>query len=276
MTTDVCKHNVPNRNFTPCPFCETEKTMLKTTASVPVRWCLILQGISGSGKSTWITRFLKEVMRSVSRPNAPVGHYAVCSADNYFMQLVATDPARPLAREDRYVFEPAKLPAAHSACRKAFIEALQAGVELVVVDNTNTSVAEVAPYYEFATTYGYDTRIVRIEEYVDVAHARNRHEVPLAAIQGQAARLEAFQPMPWWTLHTGAPLPTEIYGEFLDAYENAVNAAEDARVEAELEAIYGKDKIAQLTVQWKASQLCENCGDADHTADTPCPCSCHD
>ena len=130
----------------------------------------IVCGISGSGKST----ISKEV-------NADV----VCSADDFFMD------------GDDYNFDPTKLPKAHGECLKNCVNAM-AGEFDICIDNTNTTVAEIAPYAALALAYGYALDIVIVECDVNKAHARNTHDVPLVVIEGQADRLKSLSLPPWW------------------------------------------------------------------------------
>jgi len=135
---------------------------------------IILCGISGSGKSTRVAKFYPEAM--------------VCSADHFFMV------------GGEYRFDPSKLPQAHGSCLKQFVSCLQEKVETVVVDNTNTTVAEVAPYAALALAYGYDLRIEILKVDAQVAAARNLHGVPLVGIVKMAERLETLKDSlpPWW------------------------------------------------------------------------------
>jgi predicted kinase len=137
---------------------------------------IILSGISGSGKST---------LAAERYPNA-----VVVSADDYFMDA-----------DDVYRFNPAHLPQAHMACLRDFIETVVEGREpLVVVDNTNTTLAEIAPYYAAARAFGYDVELISVKCSVEVAAARNRHGVPMGGIVGQAERLAQLQLPPFWEL----------------------------------------------------------------------------
>lgn len=139
----------------------------------------ILCGISGSGKSTYFQTKLSE-----NRVNT-----RVCSADHYFQ----TDTGE-------YAFNPAELPAAHGACLRKFLDSLRAGILHVVVDNTNTTVAEIAPYAAAALAYGYELEIIKISCDVETACRRNVHSVPRAAIEAQAKRLESLELPPWWPM----------------------------------------------------------------------------
>lgn len=138
----------------------------------------ILCGVSGSGKST------------LANQESFLNRALLCSADTFMME------------DGVYNFSAAKLPHAHAACLKKFVEALQAGVMSIVVDNTNTTVAEVAPYAALALAYGATLMITTVECDPEIAAARNAHGVPLAGVQAQAARLAERSLPPWWPQET--------------------------------------------------------------------------
>lgn len=138
---------------------------------------VILCGISGSGKSTYIENYFPSAL--------------VLSADNYFM------------KNREYKFDPSLLGAAHDDCFSRFMNVVTAHpleLPLLVVDNTNTSAFEVAPYYRVAETVGCDVEIIIIDADLEKAAARNVHGVPLQSVKSQHARLLTLhdQLPPWW------------------------------------------------------------------------------
>lgn len=138
--------------------------------SKPTVW--IMQGVSGAGKSSSIPANAK-----------------VVSADHYFVD-----------KDGNYKFDPSQLGHAHAECLRLYVEALLQSISFVVVDNTNTTVAEVAPYYALANAYGYDAVIVHIDTAPLVAAERNTHGVPVAGVEAQHKRISEFsEQMPaWW------------------------------------------------------------------------------
>lgn len=124
---------------------------------------IILRGCSGSGKSTYIKTHLP-----LSR---------VCSADHFFME------------DNKYVFVPEKLNLAHATCINKFLELLDAFVEVgtdlafFVIDNTNISVADIAPYVALASAYGLEHEIVTLDCPPELA--TNVHGVPPAKVRAQ-------------------------------------------------------------------------------------------
>lgn len=134
---------------------------------------VLLSGVPGSGKSTY-TRALQ-------------GRVVVCSADHWF------------ERSGSYQFAPHELPQAHGACLRRFTEALQANdCDVLVVDNTNTSVVELAPYYALAAAYGAPVRLVTVTCDPTVAHSRNTHGVPLVGVQRMAEAIRNRLLPPFW------------------------------------------------------------------------------
>jgi hypothetical protein len=134
-------------------------------------------GVPGSGKTTHIAK---------EHRNAS-GY----SADTFFEHSDGT-----------YRFDLAKLPRAHGYCLRGYLRALQEGRREIVVDNTNTTVAEIAPYAALALAFGFELEIITIECSVEIAAARNIHGVPLASVQGAADRLAKRELPPWWPQRT--------------------------------------------------------------------------
>ena len=114
------------------------------------------------------------------------------SADSYFIDSGTKE----------YNFDPAKLPLAHSSCLRLTLNELQHGKYDIVVDNTNTSVAEIAPYAALALAYDYEVKILSFHATSEQGFTRNKHNVPLAAIEGQQARLATLKGSlpPWWPI----------------------------------------------------------------------------
>lgn len=139
------------------------------------RKIVVLRGIPGSGKTTFVRN---------TYPGA-----TVVSADDYFV-----------GEDGVYRFNPAEIGQAHGRCFRLFIESVQRGDLLVVVDNTATSIAEIAPYILGSQAYGYGAEIVTLRCDPAVAASRNVHGVPEAFVMKMAQALEAGTQalMPWW------------------------------------------------------------------------------
>lgn len=159
----------------------------------------ILSGVSGSGKSTLVDRLVaahQPMDKRETEGHKPV--HRVVSADHYFIE------------DGVYRFDPQKLSEAHGACFRGFIEALQAENDvahayadrLIVVDNTNTTTEEIAPYMLGAQAYGYEaevrTLMCRSEDDVKVCAGRNAHGASFDTVLAQHRRILARRFPPWW------------------------------------------------------------------------------
>jgi predicted kinase len=155
----------------------------------------ILQGLPGSGKSTWAETRKASMMMSPN--NHPV---FVISADHYFVNRVT----------GAYEFRMENLSQAHGLCFRKFISAVYEGLQereaSIIVDNTNTTVLEVAPYMAAALAYrrnGVVSDSVHLIRFVcspvDSLN-RNIHRVPMEAIRRMDDNLMKFdrEAPPWW------------------------------------------------------------------------------
>lgn len=148
---------------------------------------IILQGVSGSGKTTYARKLCRDFKSDAAT--------LIVSADHYFTDEMG-----------RYRFNLSKIDQAHGQCFRQFIEAVQLGVvDLVIVDNTNTRVAEIAPYMLSATSYGYAAEIHRLVCQPDVAAARGVHRVPATTVVRMAGRIASEKIPPVWKLVVVSP-----------------------------------------------------------------------
>jgi predicted kinase len=133
----------------------------------------IYRGLPGSGKTTHIKTQLSDM--------------PIVSAD-YFFTDVGTG---------EYRFDPTKLGEAHNTCMRVFLNYVVLGqdVKAVAVDNTNTTVAEIAPYSAVAQAMGYEVEIRRMVCDPEVAFARNIHGVSAEIMVKMA---QQFQTLPPW------------------------------------------------------------------------------
>lgn len=117
----------------------------------------ILRGLPGSGKSYWATNKEKTL---------PVHSVAVASADHFFQTVIGWE------------FNPLKLKEAHDSSLLKYLDFLKMSRDYIIVDNTNLSVWEIAPYYRLAEAFGYDVSIVEFKTPLEVCLARQTHGVP--------------------------------------------------------------------------------------------------
>jgi len=164
---------------------------------------IFVSGISGSGKSTYVGKLLGRRLSDIDgcvQRDGLASHMhekgALCSADLFFM------------RSGDYIFVPSEIGDAHARCFRDFIHQVQASIyPLVVVDNTGTTVAEIAPYMLGAQAFGYESEVVTIhptgdsytvEEYARKCAARNNHGVSYEGCLRQAIALSNRVLPPWW------------------------------------------------------------------------------
>jgi len=137
---------------------------------------IIMRGLPGSGKDYWIKHNLKNPK--------------VCSADDFF------------THNSEYIFDHSRLPEAHGTCLLAFIEAVEDGIKYefngsLVVNNTNVSALQMAPYVAIAMAYDIAVRIVTIVAPVNICADRNVHGVLPEIVGRIASRFEFYLP-PFW------------------------------------------------------------------------------
>lgn len=154
----------------------TWATEIEIGSGAMVGEILILRGWPGSGKTYF------------ARKTRPAEHSVLTvSADDFFMQ------------DGWYRFNPRLLGEAHAACFRQFVEAALAPqhvTDILIVDNTNSRLWEIAPYVAVANAFDIPYQIIHVRCPVDVAAARNVHGVPLASIRRMAAQFE--RPLPYW------------------------------------------------------------------------------
>lgn len=139
----------------------------------------ILQGLPGSGKSFWVRSAL------LLHPTAEV------VSTDAFPGLYEPAPGGGVA------IRPHLMGPAHGWAFRHAVAAAQARRPLII-DNTNTTVAEVAPYVLLAQAYGLSPILVRITADPEVCAARNVHGVPREAMDRLAAHLKQFVAPSHW------------------------------------------------------------------------------
>jgi len=127
---------------------------------------LIMRGLPGSGKSTFIEK------------NFPRAW--ICSADDYFNST------------GNYIFVKKDLGLAHRRCKNLFQMALENSLHFIVVDNTNTEIWEFETYLQLAKNYSYQAFVVNLEIDLETALQRNIHKVPVDKIFDMAERMEKY------------------------------------------------------------------------------------
>lgn len=123
----------------------------------------IMRGLPGSGKSTWIKRYLEQRREGVAQA-------ICCSADHYHMV------------DGKYCYDPKNAGLAHNKCLNDYLQQIGVNTKDIVIDNTNTTLVELAPYVRIAEALGVEYEIIYLHCYPGTAIRRNTHNVPANTI----------------------------------------------------------------------------------------------
>lgn len=134
---------------------------------------ILMRGIPGSGKST-----VADYIAGRSREPA-----SIFSADSFHVV------------DGRYKWDSAKLAWAHDRCFEGFTRtAVDGKRKLLIVDNTNVTWCQMAPYVRVAEVFGYEVSIVEMHCSILDSIKRNVHDVPEETICNMAMQMS--RPLP--------------------------------------------------------------------------------
>jgi|CXWL01.1.fsa_nt_gi predicted kinase len=157
----------------------------------------IMQGVPGAGKSYVAHRWRLASPETV-----------VVSADGYpGLYVYDQGPGKPPT------YDRALQGKAHGWCFRRAWEALAQGAS-IIVDNTNLSALEIAPYILMAQAFEAAPRIVRVPCQPDRAWARNVHGLPADIHEKMVRAMMDFAPAPWWEYIPGFQM-LEAPGDYL-------------------------------------------------------------
>lgn len=143
---------------------------------------IVMRGVPGSGKTDYIKKHFPEAW--------------ICSTDRFFM-----------LKEGVYRFDGANLGIAHGECLREFTRAVaiaslggKTEFDVIAVDNTNITVAEMAPYCALAQAYGHELLLITLMCDPDKAAARGLHGVTAAKTWDMNDRMlrENYRIPHWW------------------------------------------------------------------------------
>ena len=128
-------------------------------SQVPV--VITLRGVPGSGKSYLATHCSEYLLSSAK--------VAICSADSFFMASGV------------YNFSTQLLPVAHTQCLELFLQALDEGKGLIVVDNTNSKMWEYRIYRYLSSILGCKFYVLEVPcpsvRTLESFRSRNQHNI---------------------------------------------------------------------------------------------------
>ncbi len=146
--------------------------------------CVIMRGISGSGKTTYLKKNFPE--------------FTVVSADKFF------------EREDgSWRYDETQINQAHAFCVRQFTELVVKRAPLIAVDNTNLRIAELAVYTQLAAAHGFDTFVFTLLINPAMAAARSVHAVPVGKVHLMANSMDALPP--WLTQYLITPDIVDVF-----------------------------------------------------------------
>lgn len=82
------------------------------------------------------------------------------------------------------------------------MKAVAEGTDLIIVDNTNLTAWEIAPYKTYAEVHDYDFAINEVKTNPEDAFKRQQHGVPDFAHKRMAEGFEKESIPPWWKKDT--------------------------------------------------------------------------
>ena len=137
---------------------------------------IIIRGLPGSGK----THLAKEIAQMYSKNTRDV---YLASTDKFWATW-----------DDSYNFQLKYIDLAHKWNQGVVAKCMFDQYGVIIVDNTNITFEEIAPYLDMAARFGYtvEVREPQTEWAKDVqeCHKRSVHKVPLETIEKMAARWE--------------------------------------------------------------------------------------
>lgn len=137
----------------------------------------IMHGLPGSGKS-YLANQIKEKYET----------------KGIYCPIFSTDDFWYVSEEKPYDFNLARIGKAHRWNQDRCYQAIEAGVQAIIVDNTNTTWKEIKPYAKMAVDNGYDVKIeepdTKWSKNVEECFKRNTHNVPKEVIQKMLDRFQ--------------------------------------------------------------------------------------
>ena len=131
---------------------------------------VLMRGCPGSGKTTLVSEVISYMFARYAES------MMVCSADDWFID-----------DDGVYLFDTSKLAGAHRYCRTVARKSMGLSLDLVIIDNTNTTWSEMKDYEYMGIEYGYDIYICEPKTWwkfnVDELTKRNTHTVPKDSIK---------------------------------------------------------------------------------------------
>ena len=174
-----------------------EKGWMNALVSVSSKHVIIMRGIPGSGKSS----FVSYLVSYIAQQRTPIS-IVVCTADDYFYHPVT----------NKYVFKASLLSKAHLYCQRTFQKALLDSINVIIIDNTNVCCWEYEQYREKAQAAGYHISVIELSSNAHPRMAtlfalRNSHQVPLKNVMNMFYKWEIETKLTTTCIHTTSTYP---------------------------------------------------------------------
>lgn len=162
------------------------------------RRLVLLSGVPGSGKS----HYLAERFGGAPHFHGSVRGFIDHAIGTPNVEVVSAD-ALFVGEDGVYRHDPSRLGEAHNRC-VATVALWAASPEedypadVLVLDNTNTTALELAPYVALAAAFGIECELVTVGTPCHTASARNAHGVPDEVVRAMYENLQARVLPPYW------------------------------------------------------------------------------
>lgn len=166
-----------------------------------LKFAFIMRGIPGSGKSTTARKLAESHGPGEFWSDSGIIYYGKPeSRDPDTWDLIPAEIGATIHSTDEFFMEdgvyryiPKLIGKNHRKNFLAFRDSVEAGVPIVICDNTNTTLWEFLKYLKEARSNGYVTSVVTMPHpKIDVAVERNTHDVPRDVIKTMLKRWEAW------------------------------------------------------------------------------------
>lgn len=143
---------------------------------------VIMRGCSGSGKSTFVEKLTDTYAEGLFNTGKDVPYCGVHSTDSF--RYVG----------EQYVYRPEDNGKFHAENLKEFTCDLMSLKDLVICDNTNTTLLEFGVYCQISVAFGYTPFVVTTCNHKNLEEnaKRNLHGVPLNSIINQYNNIVKF------------------------------------------------------------------------------------